>query len=105
MVKLPGAAESRCPPHHRTPVPIQTGVRHGHATADRMAAGVISLTGGWTERGCLTPLALRPPGKICVDGFGPSDAISAIASSSRSGIGHQCKSSLGTLMVESRQTQ
>jgi len=64
MVKLPGAAESQCPPHRCTTVPTLTGVRYGHATADRMAAGVISPHRRWTGKGGrLTPSALRPRGQ------------------------------------------
>jgi hypothetical protein len=42
MVNCPGPRRANVRPHHCTPVPTLTGMRQGHATADRMAAGVIS---------------------------------------------------------------
>jgi hypothetical protein len=49
--KLPGAAESLMSAAPLHAGPHTTGLQQGHATADRVAAGVISLTGGWTGRG------------------------------------------------------
>jgi hypothetical protein len=50
--------------HHRKPFPMRLAT--GHATADRMAAGVLPRTSVWTTTGSLTPSAPRPWAVNCL---------------------------------------
>jgi len=50
-------------PHHRMPDPYNQ-LATGHATADRVAAGVISLTGGRTEKETPDFLGRCGPGRL-----------------------------------------
>jgi len=50
-------------PHHRMPDPYNR-LATGHVTADRVAAGVISLTGGRTEKETPDFLGRCGPGRL-----------------------------------------